>query len=250
MVNKELMKKRFARGLSTYRNYAVVQKKMAAKLVSFVQEKWGISHRVILEIGCGSGLLTEKMVKTYIFDTIYSNDIVPECEELITSLSPSIRFTPGDAEEELQIPADINLVISNATFQWLNDLPSFIEKLLPNMKDQSLLAFSTFGEHHFHEFASLGFPSLRYFEFDTIKKILTPHFDIVYCKEEQEILYFKTPREVLKHLKLTGVNSIQQEQWTKGRIGTFEAAYKKDFMTRKGVRLTYNPYYFIARKKS
>ena len=60
-MNKELIKKRFKKGLKTYNKNAVVQKKMAENLIKLIDENTEVDS--ILEIGCGTGVLTDKIIK-------------------------------------------------------------------------------------------------------------------------------------------------------------------------------------------
>lgn len=63
-MNKNLIQKRFAKNLNTYNDNAKIQKIMAEKLVSLSDRK---DYDSILEIGCGTGLLTEKVLKKLYF---------------------------------------------------------------------------------------------------------------------------------------------------------------------------------------
>ena len=58
-MNKELIHNRFAKNLKSYDENAKIQKRMAERLMSFINNK---SPKNILEIGCGTGFLT-KLIK-------------------------------------------------------------------------------------------------------------------------------------------------------------------------------------------
>ena len=65
MINKELMRDRFAKNLDSYNDNAKVQKRMAEKLITMVKNK---APQKILEIGCGTGFLTELINKNLKFE--------------------------------------------------------------------------------------------------------------------------------------------------------------------------------------
>ena len=56
-MNKALIRERFARNLKSYNQNAKIQNKMAQRLISFSDKN---DYEKIFEIGCGTGLLTEK----------------------------------------------------------------------------------------------------------------------------------------------------------------------------------------------
>ena len=58
---------------------------------------------------------------------------------------------------------------------------------------------------------------------------------------EIHIMAFDTPKDVLKHLQLTGVNGLEQKSWTKKDLIKFENGYKNICTNRP--TLTYNPVY-------
>ena len=65
-MNKELIQKRFTKNLKTYNDNAKIQKIMAEKLLSYLDNNY---YNNILEIGCGTGLLTSLAVQKLQFKT-------------------------------------------------------------------------------------------------------------------------------------------------------------------------------------
>ena len=61
MIKKELVQKNFNKSSKSYNEFAFVQKYMATELINFVPEKF--SNKRILEIGSGTGILTEKLLQ-------------------------------------------------------------------------------------------------------------------------------------------------------------------------------------------
>src|SRR5699024_11891387 len=53
--------------------------------------------------------------------------------------------------EQLNLDQTLDLIISNATFQWFNHLEVTVQKLCYALKETGWLTFSTFGERTFHE---------------------------------------------------------------------------------------------------
>jgi len=53
----------------------------------------------ILEIGCGTGFLTQLISNSFEFEEYLTIDIVEECREYINQINSTISFLPIDIEE-------------------------------------------------------------------------------------------------------------------------------------------------------
>lgn len=237
-MSKELIAKRFARCLATYNNNAHVQKQMAEHLLSLLEHRSYFDN--ILEIGCGSGVLTSAINKKLKFSTYIANDIVKECQSYIADINSDINFVSDDIENFLEgNKTKYDLIISNASLQWIDNFPSFVLKLIHNLNKNGVLLFSTFGKENFREIAFVQGEKLNYYskaEIYTMFKSLHP-----LVEEEIRVIAFKTPKEVLKHIQKTGVNSLEEKFWTKQNLKNFEKGYNN--VCSKSPTLTYNPMY-------
>ena len=79
-MNKDLIRSRFEKNIISYNKNAKVQNQMAEKLVSMLDKS---VYEEVLEIGCGTGLLTEKAINKIQYKNYTANDIVPTCENYI-----------------------------------------------------------------------------------------------------------------------------------------------------------------------
>ncbi len=237
MTNKTLLAKRFAKSLETYNDNAKVQRIMANKLLTYLDCS---KYNKILEIGCGTGLLTELCVNKLKFQKYTANDIVPECKNYITQILPQTEFLAGDIEECInKLDENYDLIISNAAFQWLNKFYPTVKLLVSKLTTNGILLFSTFGDRNFKEIFQITHKKLPYYSKDTLCNILSEFKPII--EEETCVLNFQTAHDILKHLKLTGVNAIEPVSWTKSDIVKFEKEYQKTCPTAP--TLTYNPIY-------
>ena len=116
---------------------------------------------------------------------------------------------------------------------------------------QGLLLFSTFVPGNLYEIKELTGKGLVYPTSDTLVGWLsTADFNLLHQEEDPIVLTFKTPLDVLRHLKATGVTATGNGCWTKGRQESFCRQYAEQFATTDGqVTLTYRPLYILATKK-
>jgi len=208
---------------------------MVEKLLSYLDKK---EFGQILEIGCGTGLLTEYAAQNIKFDSYTAIDIVPDCENYIRKLDERIKFVCADAEK-VSGKQKYDLILSNAAFQWFEKPDNIIKNLILKLNANGILLFTTFGTNNCKEIYEVTGKTLDYYSPNKIKELTKDCSAII--NEETLVLKFKTPLDVLKHLKLTGVNAIESTGWTKSNLIEFEEKYL-DICTNYP-QLTYNPLY-------
>lgn len=242
-MNKDLIQKRFAKNLDTYNDNAKIQKKMAERLLSFLDRK---DFDDILEIGCGTGFLTQLVNEKFSFKTYTANDIVESCEKYVKEINPKINFIPADIEKAVEnSDKKYDLIISNAVFQWVENLESFIKLLVSKLNDGGVLLFSTFGPENFREVNFVLGKTLPYYSANELQEIIKDYKNIV--EQEMHVMAFKTPKDILKHIKSTGVNALEMVSWTKSDMQKFENGYN-NFCS--GIpTLTYHPIYVKIENK-
>lgn len=247
MINKELVKQRFEKNLSTYTENAVVQKHMASELLASLIAHCNKDSNKILEIGCGTGTLTNEILNQLSFEELFANDIVENSLNPKIS-SDKIKKIYGDCEK-ISFPSGLDLVISNATFQWLENLSAVLNKIYSNLNKNGILAFNTFEEWNLYQIRTLTGNTLNYYKKSDIENVLNENFKIIYSHSETIEIEFDCAQDVLKHLKLTGVNSLTPTKWTKKDLKEFAEKYNHLFTNHDGkLILTYKPVYFICAK--
>ena len=230
----------FSKAKETYRKSAFVQNKMSQTLCKICAEHFGLNYGKIFEIGSGTGLLTERIVKNFNFCELILNDLT----ENFTGYNYS--FLKGDASV-LQLPKNCDLIISGACFQWICNVESFFTKLKKSLNEKGILAFSSFGKDNFYEFKSVENLGLDYCNYAEI--LSNCGYSIVEYEREKVTLYFKTPKDILRHISSTGAVIPSDKHWSKTSLKSFEKKYIELFGDEKGVTLTYNPLYILATVK-
>lgn len=235
MINKELIHNRFAKNLKSYDENAKIQKRMAERLMSFITNH---SPKKILEIGCGTGFLTKLISENIEFEKFIALDIVEECETYIKNIDTKIIFTPADVEEFLKENDEtFDLIISNASLQWVENFENVVFALKNKLNPEGELILSTFGNENFREIYHVLGTTLKYYSYNELSAM----FPDSIIEPEIHIMAFDSPKDVLKHLQLTGVNGVENQVWTKKDLIKFENGYKN--LCNRRPTLTYNPVY-------
>ena len=210
-LDKKLIKNNFKKSFLTYENNATAQKETARKLISFLKER---NFNNVLEIGSYSGYLTKLAIENINCVNYSAIDIIEESEFAVKNINPKIKFYNCDFES-FQSNTKYDLILSNASLQWCEDLKKTISKIKSHLAPNGILAISIFQENNLFEIKDSFGVSLKYPSIKTIKKMFSPKAEIVEVNRQLE---FDNSFEILRHLKLTGVNSLRKNELSYKKI--------------------------------
>ena len=251
-IDKERVARRFSASINTYDTNARGQKIVAHGLVECMAQYLQGPQKCVLEIGCGTGLLSKKLVETFAIDTLYLNDIATNlCQttsQMVRSQVGEVVCLAGDAEQSV-FPGDLDLCASSSTLQWLTDLDGFVRKIEDHLKPGGLFACALYGSGTMQEIKDITGRGLNYYRLTELRQIVEKTMDVVHTQEVASKYYFPSVWAVLKHIKHTGVGGVQGESWTRRRLRQFEQEYKRNYGCELGVPVSYTTLYLLARKK-
>jgi malonyl-ACP O-methyltransferase BioC len=251
-VDKQLVEQQFRRAAASYDSQAMIQHRVADQLLALLEplvRKDGREPVRVMETGCCTGLLTAKLVDRFAgIRQLLLNDLMEDFSQRLQQLPlpGEVTFLAGDIEA-IPLPGQFDLIISSSTFHWLHDLDSLLEKLANSLAPGGRLVFSMYGPENLREIRSLTGIGLDYFSLAEVREMVGKYLTIEQSSEEQQVLQFEDPRQVLNHLRQTGVNALSRKPWTRGRLQRFCQQYRKEFSAGDRVCLTYHPLYTIAR---
>lgn len=211
----------FDKQFKNYDHNAVTQKKVAKKLLTFIDKSK--KYDTILELGCGTGIFTKTLCENLNFTYLDLNDIF-NTQDFFSNISYRDFFVEN--METLTIK-NYSLIVSSSAFQWVENLENLIYK---TSKNTSHLVFSIYSKGNLVEIFNHFGVSLGYKSTEEIYQILKKYYTFVEFQEDEFTLEFSTPLKALKHLKETGVTGFSSSNYSltksfKSTVLTYKVSY-------------------------
>lgn len=224
LVDKQRVAARFGSAASTYNHAAEAQQIIIDRLLSLAP----LDPEITIEIGSGTGLLTERFLKRYTPEKFTLVDLCPTPVEGACAVQ-------ADAEQWIAQQPDhsATAIISASAMQWFNSPLRFIEQVKRVLKPGCTALLSTFGPETMRELRPwiAGLPYLSEHEL--------PHA----VRSEIITLEFDSAIELLRHIRATGVAATSAGPASALRISRNMRPDSNGKYT-----LTYQPIYLKIRK--
>ena len=127
-VDKCALAEQFSGAAHRYDVWATAQAEIAAGLIPRIPAEFAPS--CIIDLGCGTGLLSARLLKRYPDASLVGIDLAPGMVEYCRQhfgTNPQARFVTGDVEDSGMMIPQANLIASSCVAQWFADLPATIE---------------------------------------------------------------------------------------------------------------------------
>lgn len=134
--------RRFSASAATYQEHALVQNRVAEKLMLLVPPSDNVVR--ILEVGCGTGILTRYLLQNFPNATIDAIDLSPRMIATASAqlaAAPTINWHVADARL-FRSRYRYDLIISNCALHWIDPLIEGLHNLASLLKKDGRLAFS------------------------------------------------------------------------------------------------------------
>jgi malonyl-CoA O-methyltransferase len=251
---KRTIKRNFSKNALTYDDHAAVQRKCADVLLDLVK---GGKFKRILEVGCGTGTYTQLLSDEYRAAKITAVDISKEMINMAEKkiMGKNVDFVVDDGEYLPINGTKLDLITSNAVFQWFEDLRSTLKTFSEALGKKGMLCFSMYGPETFKEFEEvLGIhfgerrrlSSSRFASKTELEKVLKEHFGKFKLWEEFYTVDFVSLWGFMQAIKQSGARGYGLGDGIflgKQIIKELEKTYIEKF---KGVIATHHVYFCKA----
>ncbi|HPN88335.1 MAG TPA: methyltransferase domain-containing protein [Candidatus Omnitrophota bacterium] len=213
----------------------------------------------ILDIGMGTGWLTEKISETFPQSYVVGIDFADGMVEAARQRNKKFSIIQGCAEKLPFQKESFDLIFSNLAYQWVRSLPLAFSCAKNILKSQGKMIFTMFGYQTFDELF-MSFNNILsdrencFFERlpkeEEIKKALNEaHFKNIKMRTEQRQMIFPCMIDLIKWTKNIGANGLQRNFYVgKNLLDRAGEYYNNRFRNHKGVYATFEVIWIEAQK--
>jgi len=263
MDNKPGIRRNFARRAASYDLHAGMQRSMAQELLKqaggFIRQA-----RRILEIGCGTGYLTEQIRRANAGALVVALDLdAALLERARARLGADPRIAWLVADGETWIGGDFEVIISNASFQWLAHPGATLAAYHRSLAPGGVLAFSTLGPRTFQELGQslqeaallLGLtalpeiPAQGFLDQGNWKRLLhQAGFPETRLRRELVSATFPSVGQFLKDLQATGATNPRPRPFSSRLYKTLISLYRAGYGNNGSIPVTFEIIWALAQK--
>ncbi|HEX4044880.1 MAG TPA: methyltransferase domain-containing protein [Gammaproteobacteria bacterium] len=244
---KHKITQQFNKAVNTYDAACDLQLRVGTNLIERLRLHYPSSN-LMLDLGCGSGLITEKLTEEIAFNHLYAVDMADQLLSLAKKrlAHRAVHFACRDFNTFSDKNNCFDLVFSNMALHWSPALNNALANIYRQMDLNGWLAFSIPLSGTFSELTE---DSRNHFYTEQVMLSILTQLGFI-CVENWisvEKQQFPSWLTALKSIKQVGASHVQQRKW--------HSLSGNDFIKRlvsgpqiEPARLTYRIGYFIVRK--
>ena len=196
-----------------YNRFANIQRQIAHQLADWIGDLKDV--QTALELGCGTGFLTEPLSAVFPTTKLMATDASPRMIEVAsrTIENSNVSFSILEVDSQTKLDSEYDLIVSSMTFQWLESLDQVVQNLTESTRK---LAFSipvagTFANWiAAHESHHLQHGIQDFFDVPKLHEICRG-FPNVKIAEYDFCVRFAQPIDFARHLKNIGAGTPRFE---------------------------------------
>lgn len=263
IYHKKQIADSFSRASKTYDQAAILQKAVGnhllekLKKLAFPQP----TPQAIVDLGCGSGQLTQQLSLNFPKSSITAVDIalgmINFCQ--LNIQQDNIHWLCADAEQLPVKTGSCDFVFSNLMFQWSTNLQKLLQETARILKPNGILLFSTLGPNTLKELRHCwrqvdDYPHVHSFTpIENLIPVLNKNnYAIMSAEIKNYFRYFPHPIDLMRELKMLGASNIHNRRskyiTPHKKLQSVLKNYEKFRNHQALLPATYEVYFFTVRK--
>ncbi|MDR3477335.1 MAG: methyltransferase [Gammaproteobacteria bacterium] len=244
MALKEKIIKCFNSKAYTYQNAADMQPQVAARLADRFAS---VSAKNVLEIGCGTGFLSQHLLHSFPDAQLLLTDIAPAMVDITRdrfqkNANVFVKAMDGEA---LETSTQFDLIVSSMTLHWFTNFKHSLQQIIEKLTPGGQLVFAMLGKNSLLEWRNIfqevaivaptpAFPD---------HQKLAQHFPELKIEVEVSEQRYRNTHEFLKTLKAIGAHAAQAKHvvLSSGRLRRL--MQRLDRVSPDGVNISYEVVY-------
>jgi malonyl-CoA O-methyltransferase len=199
----------FGAAAGRYDAGASMQRIVAAHLAAMASRERLLRGAQILEIGCGTGVLTGEIRALWPDAKLIATDLAPDMLTVARRRGAADELLAMDGEEPVFEGRWFDLILSSLAFQWFDDMPRALARLHDLLKPGASLYFATMGAESFaswraaHERCGVTAGITDYPALPDLQAMLAPYADAFAC-DEHHLLPERGGAALVRHFRGLG----------------------------------------------
>lgn len=238
-IDKRRARRSFERAAQTYDSVAVLQREIADRMLERL-DYVRLRPERILDIGTGTGYaidwLTRRYPKARVVALDFAHGMLGQARRRGSWMRRPLCVC-ADAEQLPLADASVDLIVSNATFQWCNDLERTFRDCLRVLRPGGLFMFTTFGPDTLMELRAAWSQVdahthvSPFLDMHDIGDVLTRvRFADTVMDAERLTLTYDRAQDLMRDLKVLGAHNATSQRpralTGRARMRALEAAYE------------------------
>ncbi len=251
---KENIRRDFSRAAVRYEAFADLQKQVAERVAELALENFSDSDR-LLDIGCGTGFLAQKLLSENANINIMQLDIAPAMCEIAARYAPVVN---ADMESMPFSDGEFDGVVSSLAMQWSSNFDMVFAEANRVLEIGKKFIFSIFLSDTLKEvrytFEKTGYPdriNSFLFEGELCDHLLNNNFKIINLTNQTEVREYTDIYDLLRKIRTIGAankKSARRNPLNKSALENINRLYNKQFGKNGSIPATWEVCYVVAEK--
>lgn len=205
-----IIQQKFNQAAHTYNNHNQLQMQVGVQLIDLVLQFVNKAN-FIIDLGCGTGQITQHLIKQLNHQRCFALDIAESCLTLAKSTLPkSTKLLHQDFNQISERLPKFDLVFANLSLHWSNDITTLFKSISTLLSSPGYLAFTIPLQGTLNTLRQLN-PKQKH-AFHTYEEIClmlkNTNLTLICHKTNTFTFNFNTAWQALKSLKKTGTNHL------------------------------------------